>query len=104
MFEQEQIQAILGQLTPLQKDIVTLVALPQLLEWTERWLSTSARQNAVAGGLVRRGLLREVTDQPGEYEATPLGMHVAAFAFREDGVGLDADLDHVTTTWFTDVD
>jgi|GEM_PF-3545981 len=103
MHSEEQIQIVLDQLTPLQKDITTLVALPQLLDWSDRWASTSSRQDAVAWGLIRRGLLREVTDQPGEFEATPLGLQVAAQAYTEDGANLDIELEQAAITWLTDI-
>ncbi len=102
MYQDGQAQGILDQLTPLQKDILTLVALPQILEWSERWLSTSRRQDAVAGGLIRRGLLHEITDCPGEYEATELGLKTAILAFQEDGA-FDDDLHEAAIAWLADI-
>jgi len=103
MYQDVQAQGNLEQLTPLQKDILTLVALPQLLSWSERWLSTSRRQDAVAWGLIRRGLLREMTDRPGEYEATDLGLKTATLAFQEDGA-FDDDLNEAAIAWLADIE
>ena len=102
LFNESQAQAVLDQLTPLQKDIITLVALPQILEWSDRWLSTSTRQDAVAWGLVRRGLMRETTDCPGEFEVTNLGLEVATLAFDADGAFED-DLHQSAIAWLSDI-
>ena len=102
MNQEAQAQAFLDQLTPLQKDIVTLVALPQILKWSDRWLSTSTRQDAVAGGLMRRGLLHEITDQPGEFEVTALGLQVATLALEAEGAFED-DMNQSAIAWRSDI-
>jgi len=60
-------------LTPVQRDVLLVAAMPQIFDWPERWIAPSVRQDAIAWGLVRRGLLREFPLIPGGYETTVLG-------------------------------
>jgi len=78
-------------LTPLQNDVLLVAAMPQIYEWPERWVAQSARQDAIAWGLVRRGLLRELPKIPGGYEATPLGQGVASLLIADDLAQIERD-------------
>lgn len=70
-------EILASHLTPLQRDVITLAAEPQLCNWPDRWQALSDRQNAIAQGLVRRKLLRAVDQTICMYEATSLGLDVA---------------------------
>jgi hypothetical protein len=78
-------------LTPLQNDVLLVAATPQLYGWPERWVAPSVRQDAIAWGLVRRGLLRELPKIPGGYEATPLGQCVASLLIADDLAEFERD-------------
>ncbi len=78
-------------LTPLQNDVLLVAAMPQIFTWPERWVAPSARQDAIAWGLVRRGLLHELPKIPGGYEATPLGQEVAALLIAADLTQLEQE-------------
>jgi hypothetical protein len=75
---------ILQQLTPVQKDVLLVAAMPQIYRWSERWVPPSHRQDAIAWGLVRRGVLQESARQLGAYAATALGKQVARLLIAED--------------------
>jgi hypothetical protein len=76
--------SILDHLTPLQRDIITLVAIPQFENWPDRWYANSERLRALASGLVRRGLIREIVDAPYTYETTEVGTKVGFLALQSD--------------------
>jgi|GEM_PF-4675802 len=88
---------VFDQLTPIQSDVLGLIATPQLLNWPDRYEPESMRLGAIADGLIRRGLLREVCDIPNELELTDLGQAVGALVLIAQG---DACAEEVQLRYF----
>ncbi len=74
---QKAMEQLADRLTPLQKDIMTLAAAPIIFGWQDRWYPASARLNAMADGLIRRGLLYKTGAGIQSFEVTHIGFQVA---------------------------
>ena len=65
------------QLTPIQRELLSLIALPQVCHWPDVWQSENNREAAVAWGLHRIGLIEVVERVPRGYRATFQGELIA---------------------------
>jgi hypothetical protein len=85
------IMEILQQLTPMQRDVLMNAAQPKIDHFGEFWNAPCSRQLAIAEGLVRRGLLYQVSDSEPAFGVTDLGEQIGALALHQE-----------TSDWITD--